>query len=108
MTDRTAGPRGKRTPFGPRNAPTGSAVAILAGALSLALTGAILHLAKAFHPPTGVPTPIVSLDLRQTPSGVAAPMVGVVLLTVVGSPPNRSAGVPTPVWVAKADAGAPG
>ena len=120
----------------PRNALIGHAVAILAGALSLALfglldnpsilaedatparigagalsvalTGAVLLLLNASHPPTGATTLIVSLGFLQTLPEMAALMVGVVVLTVVGWLLNRAAGVPVPVWGAKGDAGASG
>ena len=110
----------------PRNALIGHAVAILAGALSLALfglldnpsilaegatparvgagalsvalTGSVLQLLDASHPPTGATTLIVSLGFLQTPPEMAALMAGVVLLTVVGWLLNRAAGVPMPVW----------
>jgi len=74
-----------------------------AGALSVALTGAVLLLLNASHPPTGATTLIVSLGFLQTPPEMAALMAGVVLLTVVGWLVNRAAGVPTPVWGAKED-----
>ena len=89
----------------PRNALIGHAVAILAGALSLALTGAALLLVGASHPPTGATTLIVSLGFLQTPPEMAALMAGVVLLTAVGWLLNRAAGVPVPVWGAKEGAG---
>lgn len=72
-----------------------------AGALSLALTGAVLLLLKSSHPPTGATTLIVSLGLLKTPHEMAALMGGVVLLTVAGWILNRAAGVPMPLWVAK-------
>jgi CBS domain-containing membrane protein len=120
----------------PRNALIGHAVAILAGALSLALfglldnpsilvedatparvgagalsvalTGAVLLLLNASHPPTGATTLIVSLGFLQTPPEMAALMAGVVLLTVVGWLLNRAAGVPMPVWEAAEGPRAPG
>lgn len=79
-----------------------------AGALSLALTGAVLLLLSASHPPTGATTLIVSLGFLQTPPEMAALMVGVVVLTVVGWLLNRAAGVPMPVWGAKGGTGASG
>lgn len=112
----------------PRNALIGHAVAILAGALSLsvfgllgdpsilvenvtlarvgagalsvALTGAVLLLLDCSHPPTGATTLIVSLGFLQTPPEMAALMAGVLILTVVGWLVNRAAGVPVPLWSA--------
>jgi CBS domain-containing membrane protein len=72
-----------------------------AGALSLALTGAVLLLIRSSHPPTGATTLIVSLGFLQTPGEMAVLMAGVVLLTVVGWAINRASGVPMPVWSAK-------
>jgi CBS domain-containing membrane protein len=71
-----------------------------AGALSVALTGAILLLLRASHPPTGATTLIVSLGFLQTPPEMAVLMVGVVILTVVGWLINCAAGVPVPLWSA--------
>jgi CBS domain-containing membrane protein len=71
-----------------------------AGALSVALTGAVLLLLRSSHPPTGATTLIVSLGLLQTPHEMGALMVGVVLLTVIGWVINRAAGVPVPIWAA--------
>ncbi|CAA9473821.1 MAG: hypothetical protein AVDCRST_MAG02-4296 [uncultured Rubrobacteraceae bacterium] len=120
----------------PRNALIGHAVAILAGALSLALfglldnpsilvedatlprigagalsvalTGAVLLLLGASHPPSGATTLIVSLGFLQTPTEMAALMAGVAGLTVAGWLLNRAAGVPVPAWGTKATSGAPG
>jgi CBS domain-containing membrane protein len=72
-----------------------------AGALSLALTGAVLLLLRSSHPPTGATTLIVSLGFLQTPGEMAVLMAGVALLTVVGRTINRAAGVPMPVWSAR-------
>ena len=72
-----------------------------AGALSVALTGAVLILLKSSHPPTGATTLIVSLGLLQTPREMAELMVGVVLLTIAGWIINRATGVPVPLWAAK-------
>ncbi len=72
-----------------------------AGALSVALTGAVLLLLRSSHPPTGATTLIVSLGLLYTPHEMMMLMLGVVLLTVVGWIINRSLSVPIPVWAAK-------
>jgi CBS domain-containing membrane protein len=70
----------------------------LAGALSVALTGTVLLLRRSSHPPTGATTLIVSLGFLQTPGEMAVLVAGVVLLTVVGWLINRASGVPMPVW----------
>lgn len=72
-----------------------------AAALSLALTGAVLLLLRSSHPPTGATTLIVSLGLLQTPREMLVLMIGVVILTVVGWTINRALGVPVPIWSVK-------
>ena len=112
----------------PRNALIGHLVAILAGALSLALfglldnpsalqegmtlarvgaatlstalTGGILLLLRASHPPAGATVLIVSLGLLRRPFELLVLAIGVVILTVAGWAINRMAGVPMPVWSA--------
>jgi CBS-domain-containing membrane protein len=69
-----------------------------AGALSVALTGAVLLLLRSSHPPTGATTLIVSLGFLQTPPEMVELMAGVVLLTIVGWTINRLLGVPVPLW----------
>ena len=72
-----------------------------AGTLSLALTGTVLLLLRSSHPPAGATTLIVSLGFLQTPTEMAILLAGVVLLTVVSFIVNRAAGVPVPVWDAR-------
>jgi CBS domain-containing membrane protein len=55
-----------------------------AGVLSVALTGAVLLLLNSSPPPTGATTLIVSLGFLQTPPEMTAPMAGVVILTFAG------------------------
>jgi CBS domain-containing membrane protein len=69
-------------------------------ALSLALTGAVLLLLRASHPPSGATVLIVSLGLLKTPTELAMIVAGVVLLTVAGWIINRALGTPVPVWAA--------
>ena len=69
-----------------------------AAALSLALTGSVLLLLRASHPPAGATVLIVSLGLLTKPSEMALIMVGVVILIVVGWLVNRAFGVPMPLW----------
>jgi hypothetical protein len=70
-------------------------------ALSVALTGGILRLARAAHPPAGATTIIVSSGLLAQPEEMLAVAVGVVLLTAVCWALNRALGVPAPVWAAR-------
>lgn len=72
-----------------------------AGAFSVALTGAVLLLLRSSHPPTGATTLIVSLGFLQTSLEMTILMVGVVILTVAGWLINRLLGVPVPLWAAK-------
>jgi CBS-domain-containing membrane protein len=118
-------------PSSPRNALIGHAVAILSGAfclflfglldnastlqegvtparvgaaaLSLAITGAVLLLLDAQHPPAGATVLVVSLGFLQTPGEMAALMAGVVLLTLACWIINRALGVRAPAWSAKGE-----
>ena len=71
------------------------------GVLSVALTGAVLLLLNSSPPPTGATTLIVSLGFLQTPPEMTAPMAGVVIRTFAGQAINRAAGIPVPVWGVK-------
>ena len=73
-----------------------------AAALSLALTGAVLLLLRASHPPAGATVLIVSLGLLTKPSEMTMIMVGVVILSVTGWVINRAFGVPVPAWASRA------
>ena len=72
-----------------------------AAALSLALTGAVLLLLRASHPPAGATVLIVSLGLLTKPSEMAMIVVGVAILTVAGWTINRALGVPVPLWAGR-------
>jgi CBS domain-containing membrane protein len=72
-----------------------------AGSLSLALTGVVLLLLRSSHPPTGATTLIVSLGLLRTPRQMTVLMAGVTLLTAVGWILNRASGVPVPLWASR-------
>ncbi len=73
---------------------------VLAVALSVALTGGILRLLRAAHPPAGATTIIVSSGLLAEGEQMVAVAVGVLLLTAAGWGLNRALGVPAPVWAA--------
>jgi hypothetical protein len=70
-------------------------------AVSVALTGGVLRLLRAAHPPAGATTIIVSSGLLAEPRQVAAVGVGVLLITVAGWALNRLLGVPAPAWAAR-------
>lgn len=74
-----------------------------AAVLSLALTGAVLLLLRASHPPSGATVLIVSLGLLKTPVELAMIMAGVVLLTVAGWAINRALGTPVPIWAPRSE-----
>jgi CBS domain-containing membrane protein len=91
--------------FGLRHAPNVlqagiSAARIGAAALSVALTGGALILARALHPPAGATTLIVSLGLLGTVHAVMMIAIGVLLLVATGWLINRAFGVPAPIWSA--------
>jgi CBS-domain-containing membrane protein len=72
-----------------------------AAALLLALTGAVLLLLRASHPPAGATVLLVSLGLLTEPSEMAMIMVCVVILTVAGWLINRAFGAPVPAWASR-------
>ena len=112
----------------PRNTVIGHAVGILAAALSLAifglldapsafeegvtaarvgavalsvgLTGGVLRLLRAAHPPAGATTIIVSSGLLSDGDQMLAVVVGVLIVTIAGWLLNRAMGVPAPRWAA--------
>ena len=69
-------------------------------ALAVALTGGVLRVLRAAHPPAGATTIIVASGLLHTPRQLLDIFVGVVLLTIAGWCLNRAMGVPAPVWAA--------
>lgn len=76
-----------------------------AAALSVALTGALLILFRAPHPPAGATTLIVSLGLLATFHAIMMIALGVIILTVAGWLLNRALGVPVPLWSSRTDRG---
>src|SRR5919204_3327684 len=75
---------------------------IAAVAFSVALTGGVLRLLRAAHPPAGATTIIVSSGLLADAHQMVAVAVGVLIVTAAGWALNRAMGVPAPRW------GAPG
>jgi CBS-domain-containing membrane protein len=71
---------------------------IVAAALSLATTGALMILLKAAHPPAGATTLIISLGIVTRPSYLVLIEVAVALLTLQAIVINRVAGIDYPVW----------
>jgi CBS-domain-containing membrane protein len=75
-----------------------SAPRIGAIAMAVALTGGVLRLLRAAHPPAGATTIIVASGLLATPHQLVDVIVGVILLTIAGWILNRLMGVPAPPW----------
>ena len=71
---------------------------VLAAALSLSATGAIMALFWVSHPPAGATTLIVSLGIISQPKELVIIEVAVILLTAQAFAINRLAGVPYPLW----------
>lgn len=74
---------------------------IIAAALSLALTGALMILLKAAHPPAGATTLIVSLGLVTRPFYPIIIEVAVAALALQAIVMNRLAGLDYPLWAAR-------
>jgi CBS-domain-containing membrane protein len=89
--------------FGLLNAPSvyvaGSTIdRVFAIALAVALTGGILRVVRAAHPPAGATTIIVASGLLAKPHQMLDVLIGVLLLTIAGWLLNRAMGVPAPIW----------
>jgi CBS domain-containing membrane protein len=71
---------------------------ILAAALSLSATGALMVLLRASHPPAGATTLIVSLGIISKPKELVIIEVAVFLLVAQALVINRMAGLRYPLW----------
>jgi CBS domain-containing membrane protein len=71
---------------------------VIAAALSLGLTAGLMVLLKSPHPPAGATTLIVSLGILTHPWQLLLLMVAVGLLTLQAIVINRLAGLPYPLW----------
>ena len=71
---------------------------VLAAALSLAATGALMILFRVVHPPAGTTTLIVSLGFITTPGHLCAIEVAVALMAGQALAVNRLAGIDYPLW----------
>lgn len=72
----------------------------LAVAFAVALTGGVLRLLRAAHPPAGATTIIVASGLLDSGGEIATVAAGVMLVTAAGWALNRALGVPAPRWAA--------
>lgn len=71
---------------------------VLAAALSLSTTGAIMVLLRVSHPPAGATTLIVSLGLISKPEHLLIVEAAVLFLVIEAFAINRLAGLRYPVW----------
>jgi CBS domain-containing membrane protein len=71
---------------------------VLAAALSLAATGALMILCKAAHPPAGATTLIISLGAITQPAHLILIEVALLLLVLQAIGINRLAGLDYPLW----------
>jgi CBS domain-containing membrane protein len=74
---------------------------VIAAALSLGLTAGLMVLLRAPHPPAGATTLIISLGILTQPWQLLLLMVAVVLLTLQAIVINRLAGIAYPLWSAQ-------
>ncbi len=77
---------------------------ILAAALSLSTTGALMVLLRVNHPPAGATTMIVSLGILSRFWYLPVIEAAVILLTIQAFVINRLAGLPYPLWQANKEA----
>jgi CBS-domain-containing membrane protein len=71
---------------------------VVAAALSLSATGALMILLKAAHPPAGATTLIISLGIVTKPLHLVIIEVAVILLALQAIVINRLAGLDYPIW----------
>ncbi|HZL29338.1 MAG TPA: HPP family protein [Acidobacteriaceae bacterium] len=86
-------------PFGAH--PGVHAARVLAAALSLSATGALMALFRVSHPPAGATTLIVSLGIISQPRELVIIEIAVILLTAQALAINRLAGIPYPLWASQ-------
>jgi CBS-domain-containing membrane protein len=71
---------------------------VLAAALSLAATGALMILFDVVHPPAGATTLIISLGIITAPSHLCIIEVAVAFMALQALIVNRLVGIPYPLW----------
>ncbi|HEX7359659.1 MAG TPA: HPP family protein [Bryobacteraceae bacterium] len=81
---------------------------ILAAALSLAATSALMILLKSAHPPAGATTLIISLGIVTKPMYLLVIEIAVALMVVQAIIINRLAGLDYPLWAKRVEAGGAG
>jgi CBS-domain-containing membrane protein len=75
---------------------------VLAAALSLAATGALMILFGVVHPPAGATTLIISLGFITTPAHLCVIEAAVALMALQALAVNRLAGIDYPFWSKRA------
>lgn len=80
---------------------------VMAAALALASTGALMILFKAAHPPAGATTLIIALGIIIQPKNLIVIEVAVAVLTIQAIVINRLAGLDYPLWARRAKEPAP-
>ena len=71
---------------------------VLAAALALSATGALMALFQVSHPPAGATTLIVALGIISQPRELIVIEIAVILLTAQAFVINRIAGIRYPIW----------
>lgn len=71
---------------------------VVAVALSLALTEAVLISLNTPHTPAATTTLLVSLGVFKTPSELISLVAGIILVTAISWILNWALGVPVPIW----------
>jgi len=71
---------------------------VIAAALSLGLTAGLMVLCNSPHPPAGATTLIISLGILTKPWQLLLLLAAVVVLTIQAFAINRLAGIPYPLW----------
>ncbi len=79
---------------------------VLAAALSFALTGSLMVLLRATHPPAGATTLLVSLGALTRPWHLVLIEVAVGVLVLQAIAINRLAGLDYPLWSRRSEPGA--
>src|SRR6202034_4054238 len=86
--------------FGPTFAAQGEVhlPRVMAAALALSATGALMALFRVSHPPAGATTLIVALGIISQPRELIVIEIAVILLTAQAFVINRIAGIHYPLW----------
>ena len=71
---------------------------VLAAALALSATGALMALFRVSHPPAGATTLIVALGIISQPRELVVIEIAVILLAAQALAINRVAGIRCPLW----------